>query len=327
MVHFRFQSPEDLRIGYAWFSAMHTRMDIVLVGPGEAMQREITQQVYERVMMLDGLLNRFSAGSEVAKVNAKAVLEDVPISNDLYYLLEYAQQAYEQTNGLFDITIQSHNQSGSRPENETGYQYKNQHSTDTGPASVPTEAQPCCPPNQYPLSDNTLPLNPRAIHLQRNPLRVRFLHPGLQIDLGGLAKGYAVDQIREMLKEAQVEHYLISFGNSSIAAKGDRPGKNQTVDALNSVRELSEFQSPESKNAGLSSRVGWKVSLQNGSATYQLIDECLTVSGNETQPGGHIIDPRTGKLVQATTVAVKTNTAIEGEILSTTRFIFPTPNN
>lgn len=310
MVHFRFQSPEDLRIGYAWFSAMHTRMDIVLVGPGEAMQREITQQVYERVMMLDGLLNRFSAGSEVAKVNAKAVLEDVPISNDLYYLLEYAQQAFVSTGGLFDITLQSERDtaptSGSRV-------FKNRYSQ-TNPTDSSTS-------HRFP------PLNPRAINLQHHPLRVRFLHPGLQIDLGGLAKGYAVDQIREMLEEARVEHYLISFGNSSIAAKGDRPGKKPPIDSLKCAPELSEFQSPESKNAGLSSRVGWKVSLQNGSATYQLIDECLTVSGNETQPGGHIIDPRTGKLVQATTVAVKTNTAIEGEILSTTRFIFPTPNN
>lgn len=322
MVHFRFQSSVPHPIGYAWFSAMHTRLDLVMVGPGEAMQRELTQQVYERVMMLDGLLNRFSAGSEVAKVNAKAALEEVTISPELFELLGYALQAYEQTNGLFDITIQSHKQ----PEGSSSLLEK-LSSTETCAASFPTSKQSSCPPGQIILSDNKMPLNPRAIELQRAPLRVRFLHPHLQIDLGGLAKGYAVDQIREMLEEALVEHYLISFGNSSIAARGDQPGKKPSVDALKSAPELAEFQSQESKNAGLSSRVGWKVSLQNGSATYQLIDECLTVSGNETQPHGHIIDPRTHTVINAKTAAVKTTTAIEGEVLSTSRFISPTPTN
>ena len=316
MVHFRFQPAAVPPVGYAWFGAMHTRLDLVMVGPGEAIQREITQQVYDRVKMLDGQLNRFSAGSEVANVNAKAALEDVHISNDLYYLLEYAQQAFEKTGGLFDITIQSRKQ-----KEGTGSLFEKHSSTEACAASYPGRKQSCIPPAQGILSDNKMPLNPRAIVLQRDPLRVRFLHPQLQIDLGGLAKGYAVDQIRQLLEDARVEHYLISFGNSSIAAKGDQPGKKPTVDALKSAPDLSELQSPESKYAGLSSRVGWKIALQNGSAAYQLIDECLTVSGNDTQPGGHIIDPRTGKLVQATSVAVKTNTAIEGEALSTTQFI------
>lgn len=291
MVHFRFQPTAVPPVGYAWFGAMHTRMDIVLVGPGEELQRELTQQVYDRVMMLDGLLNRFAAGSEVAHVNAKAALEDVHISKDLYFLLEYAQQAFVKTGGLFDITIQSV-QDTSIP---TGRRASDNRNSQTNPTDL----------SRFP------PLNPHAIVLPRDPLRVRFLHPQLQIDLGGLAKGYAVDQIRNILDGAQVEHYLISFGNSSIAAKGDQPGKKPVVDALKSAPE----------NTGLSSRHGWKIALQNGSASYQLVDECLTVSGNDTQPGGHIIDPRSGKLVHSQSVAVKTNTAIEGEVLSTTHFI------
>lgn len=291
MVHFRFQPTAVPPVGYAWFGAMHTRMDIVLVGPGEELQRELTQQVYDRVMMLDGLLNRFAAGSEVAHVNAKAALEDVHISKDLYFLLEYAQQAFVKTGGLFDITIQSV-QDTSIP---TGRRASDNRNSQTNPTDL----------SRFP------PLNPHAIVLPRDPLRVRFLHPQLQIDLGGLAKGYAVDQIRNILDGAQVEHYLISFGNSSIAAKGDQPGKKPDDDALKSAPE----------NTGLSSRPGWKIALQNGSASYQLIDECLTVSGNDTQPGGHIIDPRSGKRVHSQSVAVKTNTAIEGEVLSTTHFI------
>lgn len=293
MVHFRFQSTAVLPVGYAWFGAMHTRMDIVLVGPGEELQRELTQQVYDRVKLLDGLLNRFSAGSEVAYVNAKAAREDVHISKDLFYLLEYAQQAFVKTGGLFDITIQSEREDTAT--GITGSRTSGNRNSQTNPKDS----------SRFP------PLNPQAIVLTRDPLRVRFLHPLLQIDLGGLAKGYAVDQIRNILDGAQVEHYLISFGNSSIAAKGDQPGKKPDDDALKSDPE----------NTGLSSRVGWKIALQNGSASYQLIDECLTVSGNDTQPGGHIIDPRSGKRVHSQSVAVKTNTAIEGEVLSTTHFI------
>jgi thiamine biosynthesis lipoprotein len=286
-------------MGYAWFSAMHTRLDLVMVGPGEVLQRELLRQIHARVMELDGLLNRFSDGSEVAGVNAKAGLEEVTISPDLFELLSYALQACEQTNGLFDITIQSHKQSGNIPDRRIH-------------------------------TNSKLPLNPRAIQLQHNPLRVRFLHPHLQIDLGGLAKGYAVDEVRKLLDTAQVEHYLISFGTSSIAAKGDRPGIQSAGDIQNSRIEMQESEhpplSPDATTSNRGFRTGWNIALQNGSASYQLIDECLTVSGNDSQPGGHIIDPRTGELVKSTLVAVKTKTAIEGEVLSTVRFISPVTN-
>jgi thiamine biosynthesis lipoprotein ApbE len=304
--HFRFQRSTLLPIGYAWFGAMHTRMDLVVAGPAEELQREVLLQVHARVMWLDGLLNRFAAGSEVAKVNAMAASDAVAIGSELYDLLGYAQQAYEKTEGLFDITIQSGMETGHRPAGgekprpETGH----------------TDAAPYASSNT--LSNHALPLNPRAIVLTKNPYRVRFLHPGLQIDLGGLAKGYTVDQVRKILDDAQVRHYLISFGNSSIAAKGDRPGAPQ---ADPSVKTRTESPDPGSYAEDAPARAGWHIALRNGSAGFRLIDECLTVSGNETQPGGHIIDPRTRTVAHNRLYAVKTATALEGEVQSTVGFL------
>lgn len=122
--------------------------------------------------------------------------------------------------------------------------------------------------------------------------QISFTHPDISIDLGGYAKGYALDRCRLLLETAGCKDALLSFGNSSVLAIGNHPAGE-----------------------------GWKVSPagQTGEEST-LHNECLTTSGNENGKL-HIVSPRTGKAVPGNRIlSVKTKKGTEGEALSTALF-------
>jgi len=231
-------------VGYAWFEAMHTRLDIVICNRSEADVKQACDQIYELVQDLSFRLNRHNPESEVSKLNREARFSFVPVSKELSELIEMAILANHETGGLFDIAIHS-------------------------------------------LNGKTSGAN--AIELVKDYHAVRFSDSDTQIDLGGIAKGYAVDQIKKLLLSRKVSDFMISFGNSSVAAHGNQP-----------------------------SQKGWKISLQDGSRVFNLQNECLSVSGNSELNPQHIVHPLKGIFVGGSKqYAVVTNTATEGDILST----------
>lgn len=114
-----------------------------------------------------------------------------------------------------------------------------------------------------------------------------FRNPDICIDLSGFIKGYALDKVRALLKDAGVVNALVNFGNSSIMAMGDHPNGS-----------------------------GWKLM-----DDYTLHDQCLTVSGNDSDERRHIVAPSDGKYVEGRDkVFVVTESASVGEALSTGLF-------
>lgn len=117
---------------------------------------------------------------------------------------------------------------------------------------------------------------------------------GLKIDMGGLAKGFAVDRMCRRLKNAGVKRAFISFGGSSIAGLGSHPGGES-----------------------------WRVSIADPFTghplrTVDLRDESLSTSGNSKEYRGHIIDPATGRAVTGRRLsAIVAPSAIDAEVLST----------
>jgi thiamine biosynthesis lipoprotein len=111
-----------------------------------------------------------------------------------------------------------------------------------------------------------------GVVLDPHGLTIAFSDPGVAIDLGGIAKGYALDRACGVLREAGIGAALVHGGTSSIAAIGAPPGTD-----------------------------GWRVRLSGGDAELVLRDCSAAVSapsGRVTGTGaGHIIDPRTGNPV------------------------------
>ena len=93
---------------YAWFTAMHTRVDIVIHGWGD--EKELMDVIYrieEALRQLEGAANFYDPESELAKINRIGALHPVKISSDLYKMIESCLAYNTQTFGCFDVTIHS----------------------------------------------------------------------------------------------------------------------------------------------------------------------------------------------------------------------------
>ena len=114
----------------------------------------------------------------------------------------------------------------------------------------------------------------RFIKLNEADYTVELLTSPVQIDLGGIGKGYAVDQMAELLRDWSIDTALINGGFSSVLA----------LDAPASTK-------------------GWPVTLSNPGNRKQTLAylylQGRAVSGSGLQKGPHIIDPRTGKPVES----------------------------
>lgn len=149
-------------------------------------------------------------------------------------------------------------------------------------------------------SDNYTSDTIHSVILSSEERSIFFRQAGIKLNLSGFLKGYALETIRTILKDCQIENALINMGNSSVLALGNNPhtpgwsvkfGKYMNADA--------QANDPD-------------ILLQN---------ECLTTSGNDSEGRKHIISPQSGKYVEgARQVAVVTPDGITGEILSTSLF-------
>lgn len=136
---------------------------------------------------------------------------------------------------------------------------------------------------------------------------ISFSNPHVRLDLSGVLKGFALDEIRTIIASRGIADAFISVGTSSILAMGDchRDG---------------------------SPSAGWHVALRASAVsggsdedsvpTVWLQDECLTTSGNDSPQRAHIVNPLTGQVVTGARMAsVITKSGAEGEALSTACFL------
>ena len=130
---------------------------------------------------------------------------------------------------------------------------------------------------------------------------VRYLHPDISLDMGGFAKGFALERVQAMVKDTGAGSALINFGNSSIAALGHHP--------------YGEWWP-----------VGVEHSSMAGVMAYQaqLCDSALSVSGRTSRGEYHIVNPHTGSMVAASElVVVEGRSALVAEVLSTALYAAP----
>lgn len=95
---------------YAWFSSMHTRVDIVLCGKqGEEALMFVVNVVYEMLCRLEKMANYYDADSELGRLNRTAAVCPQPVSRELYDMLSFCVNCYTRTDGCFDVTVHSAN--------------------------------------------------------------------------------------------------------------------------------------------------------------------------------------------------------------------------
>jgi len=155
--------------------------------------------IMREMRRIDELMSSYKPDSELSAVNAGAASGPVKVSTELLGMIKRALEYSDITSGSFDITYASAGQH---------YDYRNNKKPDKAQLRAALPA-----------------INYRHIKIDRSASTVEFLHPGVRIDLGGIAKGYAVDRGMSLLQQAGVTIALISAGGDTrvIGKRRDRP--------------------------------------------------------------------------------------------------------
>ena len=234
--------------------------------------------VMAEMRRIDFAMSTYKPTSEVSRVNAEAASHPVKISRELFDLLGTALEYSRLTDGAFDITYAS-----------VGFMY------DFRAHHRPSDQQ---------IATALPAVNYHHLLLDAATGTVRFSQAGVRIDLGGIAKGYAVDRGIAILQQRGFRHMLVSAGGDSRIV-GDRFGKPWIVG----------IRHPDRKDEVI--------------ARLPLIDTAISTSGDyeryydeNGQRYHHIIDPRTGhsaSAVRSATILAPTATRTDG--LSKTAFV------
>ena len=177
---------------------MGTSVQVELWHEDRAAGEAAIAAVMEEMHRIDRGMSPFIETSELSRINREAALHPVVISQEMFELITRSLEFSKLTDGAFDITFSS-----------VGYLYDYRRHV------KPSEAE----------IQRALPgINYRHIILDGEHRTLRFARPGVRIDLGGIAKGHAVDTCIDLLKKRGIAHALVTAGGDS-RVLGDRRGR------------------------------------------------------------------------------------------------------
>jgi thiamine biosynthesis lipoprotein len=233
---------------------MGTRFQIIAYASNEQQARQGSRAAFQRIADLDQAMSDYRSTSELMRLCARAGGPPVPVSDDLFLVLSKAQHVSEISGGAFDVTVGPVVRLW-RLSRRTGLL-----------------------PDPDKLARARALVGYQNVHLDPANQTVQLLKPGMQLDLGGIAKGYAADAALAVLKKHGMSRALVAAGGD-IAVSGPPPGAE-----------------------------GWTVGIaplldpnEKPKRSLLLHDAAVSTSGDAEQHVeignkrySHIIDPRTG---------------------------------
>ncbi|MBM3796099.1 MAG: FAD:protein FMN transferase [Acidobacteria bacterium] len=248
------EAAEKLRIESS-LDAMGSVYTIVAYGEDRNQLQTAVDLSFEEIKRLDDLLSNYKPRSEWSKVNREASSGPVRVSPELFQLVEACMRYSRASDGAFDITV--------GPLVRTWGFLK-------GTGRLPHRAE---------IRTALTKVGYRNVTLNRDNLTIQYARPGVEMDPGGIGKGYAVDRIVEILRARGISSALVSAGGSSIYAIG----------------------APPSEPKGWSVKIRHPKKAEESVAEVHLRDGSMATSGTSEKffySGGklfsHIFDPRTG---------------------------------
>lgn len=244
---------EELRLESS-VESMGSAYSLVLYGEDRARLEAASEDAFEEVRRLDRMLSNYRPESEWSLVNREATVHPVKVSAELFQLLSACVEYSRQSEGAFDISV--------GPLMKVWGFYK-------GTGHLPGRAE---------VAEALGKVGYRNILLDAVSKTVLFAKEGVELDPGGIGKGYAVDRMVDVLRRDGIRTALVSASGSSIYALGAPPGET-----------------------------GWKVGIRDPKDENKIVtevslkNESMSTSGNyekffraEGKLYSHIMDPRTG---------------------------------
>jgi thiamine biosynthesis lipoprotein len=232
---------------------------ITAYGEDKALVEEAVDAAFQEIYAVEGIADRYKPESEISKVNETAASSPVVVSEDLWEIISAGMGVYDSSGGLFDITMGP--------------------LIDVWDVTGRAESQ-SPPPSQDEITRAMELVGADKLVLDEKARSVYFSRDGMIIDLGGLAKGFAIDKSEKALRDRGVESAIIDMISSTLTI-GDKPepagGPNWIIAIRNPRGDgyLSTLSLPGD-------------TLISTSGDYQRFFEYEGVRFH------HIIDPRTG---------------------------------
>ncbi len=258
---------------------MDTVIDITAYGPGAEEAVKASFSEFER---LHTLTNHFDANSQLSRINQMAGKAPVVVDSDLLYIVDHSRELSSKLEGTFDITI--------GPLVELwGIGRKGEY--------VPSQSE---------IDKARSLVDYRMIEVDHATHTIYLPKEGMLLDLGGIAKGYAVDKVIEILKQKGITSALVNAGGD-VRVIGNKPdGKPWRIGV----------QDPRQSD-GISAKLAlteWDTMETSGDYQRFIMKDGVRYS--------HILDPRTGwqprEIASVTTI---NNSSTDGDILGTAIFI------
>lgn len=233
--------------------------------------------VFDEVLRLEQLLSKYKEDSEISRLNRSGKITASP---DTFYIIKRAKELALKTGGAFDITV-------APLVDLWGFTERN--------FSVPDSQM---------IKEKLALVGSDKIILRGKNNVVEFMFSGMKIDLGGIAKGYALDRAAQKLKENNIKNCLINAGGQ-VYALGKRSGRKWRV----SIRPVRK-----DKKADIFELSGQSAATSGGYEQFFLKDG---------QSYCHIINPKTGYPVKSGVVSVTIidDSGLSSDALSTAIFV------
>ena len=268
---------------------MGTEISVTLWHDDEVQGRAVIEQVMAEMRRIDSTLSPYKPASDLSQLNAHAASAPQVLTDELILLIDKSLWFSELSDGAFDITFASLAQY---------YSYRDAQ----GPtADQRTEALPA--------------INYKWLDFNKSAKTLRYTHKKVKIDLGGIAKGYAVDRAIHLLRAQGIKHASVSAGGDS-ALLGDRRGRPWIIGIKNPRQASSINEGTDAGDAVI------RLPLENVAVSTSGDYERYFIDEQTGERIHHILNPKTGKSAsQVMSVTVLGEQGINTDPLSTTVFV------
>ena len=257
--------------------AMATYFKLVITNDEEDYAKSAADQVFQLIDEMEHRLSRFIPDSEISRINRMKEGDQLPLDYETWEVMKQAFIANQMSEGTFDIGVARH--------------------MDVFRAAKQGIL------NEYEMYNALEKVHQQkgesAFYLDPDKPLIICGNPGMQFDLGGVGKGYALDQVRLKMDELSIASFSLSAGDSTLLLGNDEQTKPHWT---------------------------YPISAKMEQRVLKLSNCSVSASGTYYQ-GKHIFDPRTGKNdleVQYDMVWVCANSAALSDAFSTAAFMLST---
>jgi thiamine biosynthesis lipoprotein len=278
----RSNSPIELSSGQRIVMGTFARILVIAADANTA--KNCIEAAFSELVRIDELMSDYKADSQTSRINRDAYEKAVPVSSDTFEVLQRAVEFSKVSDGAFDITIGPLTQLWRR-------------ATDSN--STPSESE---------LAEARARTGYEKLILDADEKSVRFAIDGMRLDLGAIAKGYAIDKAVEAMRNAGVLGAMVDVGGDIYCFGQPPKGRSHWLIGLQDPEKPGEIFEPTEPMLVL-----------------KLVDSAIATSGDyrrfvliDGQKFSHIIDTRTGiSSGKLSSVTIISKSAIDADALAT----------